>query len=172
MRSYYLFLIGFSVRLIIIFVSLFIMWLVYSGDLISTSLASYGVISCVLAFWISHRMGIMEGVNIPIYWRANSILYMAWLIKEIMISSIRVSLTIWQVKPKINPKLSWIKVQDGSDVTKALYANSITLTPGTVCVNVEKKRFLVHALKAESIDELKNGKMERQAFYVTKGGDS
>ncbi|OUW06412.1 MAG: hypothetical protein CBD16_00165, partial [Betaproteobacteria bacterium TMED156] len=85
-----------------------------------------------------------------------------WLSKEIFISGIYVSRVILNPKLKISPKLDLIPMSQSTDVGKTTYANSITLTPGTLSIEIKKNYILVHALEASSLDHLKEGLMDKK----------
>ena len=55
-----------------------------------------------------------------------------------------------------------------TDLGRAIYANSITATPGTVCVNVYEDRIVVHALTQATADQLATGEMDRRVQVVTE----
>jgi len=79
------------------------------------------------------------------------ILYFFWLIKEILKSSFEVIKIIWRRKLNIDPIFEWIDSQT-TEFGIILHANSITLTPGTVTLDIKNGMILVHALNKASID--------------------
>jgi len=88
--------------------------------------------------------------------------YYVWLIKEIVLANLLVVKHIWLGKKSISPTLKTIKASQQTDIGKVIYANSITLTPGTVTVKLEGDQFMIHALLRESIEELEAGEMDRR----------
>jgi multicomponent Na+:H+ antiporter subunit E len=62
----------------------------------------------------------------------------------------------------IEPVWARLDTAVGTPLQKTLYANSITLTPGTLTTDVEADHFLVHALSPEGIEDLRRGEMERR----------
>lgn len=92
---------------------------------------------------------------------SSCILYALWLIKEIFISAIDVSKSIW-LNTEITPDFAYITPELPSDLHKVIYANSITLTPGTITVALDNTTFLVHALHAENLEELNDGVMQQK----------
>jgi len=95
----------------------------------------------------------------PINFRPTFPIYLLWLCKEIVISSIGVAAIVWKEKLDISPVLSWTKTGLKSDVSKTIYANSITLTPGTVCIEVDGDMVQVQSLTKEGMSEIKQGTM-------------
>jgi len=88
--------------------------------------------------------------------------YHLWLIKEIILSNIIVVKHIWLGNETISPVLTKIKANQKTDMGKVIYANSITLTPGTVAVDVAGDQITVHALLRENIEDLQAGEMDRR----------
>ena len=76
----------------------------------------------------------------------NYVRYFLWLIKEICISSIQVTKIIWSKKISDSDKLVLIDVDLKGEFKQVIYANSITLTPGTLTIDIANDKFLIHAL--------------------------
>ena len=55
-----------------------------------------------------------------------------------------------------------IRASQKTDLAKVIYANSITLTPGTITLDVRDDKFLVHALSDEAAADLDTGEMDRR----------
>lgn len=84
------------------------------------------------------------------------VLYFFWLIKEIAQSTVSVIKVVWSYRMKTTPTFEWIESIQNTDLGLVIYANSITLTPGTVTLDIKGNKLLVHALEKSSINELKN----------------
>ena len=95
-------------------------------------------------------------------------LYIFWLIKEVVVSNFIVVKHIWLGNSSISPSFSKITCSQKTDMGKVIYANSITLTPGTVTVNMFGNQIVVHALLQENIDELKKGGMDRRVSELER----
>ena len=91
------------------------------------------------------------------YCNYRSILYFLWLIKEILLSSLGVVRIIWSRNINLEPVFEWIDSEQKDDTALVIYANSITLTPGTVTVDVSNDMLLVYALDQSLINSLKFG---------------
>jgi len=87
----------------------------------------------------------------------QTIRYIPWLLGQIFKSSMRVTKLIWGAPNQVSPSLAKINVEAVPEARRTLYANSITLTPGTLSVDLEGNEVTVHALEQSSIDELKEG---------------
>ena len=92
-----------------------------------------------------------------VYLNYRSILYFLWLLKEILVSSLVVIRIIWSKNLGLDPVFEWVESEQENDTSLVIYANSITLTPGTVTVDVSKDMLLVYALDQSMIDSLKFG---------------
>ncbi len=144
---------------ILLFLALLVTWIVFSGH-ISPFFILAGLISCAIALYFAQRMDVIDRRAYPLYLKLKAPLYLLLLLKEILFSALKVSQRVWHVNPRISPVLGWVRTRQKSDVGKALYANSITLTPGTVCINVEGDLLEVHSLSKRGLDDLHDGFMD------------
>lgn len=87
------------------------------------------------------------------------ILYFPWLFWEICKSAFSVIKIIWQKNIFVEPVFEWVDAEGLEDISEIIYGNSITLTPGTVTLDINNNMLLVHALDKSSVDDLHNGKM-------------
>ena len=87
------------------------------------------------------------------------ILYFPWLLLEIWKSAFSVIKIIWQRKIEIEPVFEWIDAEGLEEIGEVIYSNSITLTPGTITLDINNNMLLVHALNKSSITDLQKGRM-------------
>ena len=73
---------------------------------------------------------------------------------------------IWLGNSSISPTLKRIKITQKTDIGKVIFANSITLTPGTVAVDIIHNEVVVHALLKKDIDSLIAGEMDRRVSLL------
>ena len=90
------------------------------------------------------------------------ILYIVWLVKEIIISGLMVCICIILPSKRVSPKIIKVKCSQKSEAAKVLYANSITLTPGTVTIDISDDVFTVHTLDKPFEESLKSMKMDKK----------
>lgn len=131
---------------------------------------SIGALCCLVAvffYWVIYKDKI-NGIIISV---AHMAIYSLWLIKEIAKSSLHVSLKMWKLDPEISPQVLWIPVNFKDDIAFTIYANSITLTPGTVTIGTNAEMLYVHSLTQEDMDELKSGNMLNRVYKITKFGE-
>ena len=76
--------------------------------------------------------------------------------------NIDVAKRVWLGKSSISPTIFTVRATQKTDVAKVLYANSITMTPGTVTLSVREDVLEVHALTKAAAEELKKGEMDRR----------
>jgi multicomponent Na+:H+ antiporter subunit E len=87
--------------------------------------------------------------------------YFLWLVREIFNSAINVTKYIYSSeKYTFKPEVRWIESRQKNEADLVLYANSITLTPGTITIDLEGRKLLVHALDSSGIKDLQKGEMD------------
>ncbi len=150
-------------RGIILFLVLMAAWLLLSGHYTSL-LISFGVASVAFCVWMSHRMNAIDDEGLPLHLMARLPVYWVWLIYQIFLSNIQTVKII--LTGKFEPRLFHIKTGEMSEAAIVLYANSITLTPGTVTVDITKDGFLVHALTTAMADDVKSDDMGKKVRQV------
>lgn len=145
-------------------VTLFCAWLLWSGHYTigRTIVLVLGIASCLAVLAIVRRMRIVDSEGHPIHLAVRAIVYVPWLLLAIFRSNIDVALRILNPRLPVSPTLIRTQATQKTALGKVIYANSITLTPGTVSVDVEDDIVLVHALSRESAQELGDGEMDRR----------
>ena len=139
-------------RLIILVVALAALWLLLSGYFDKALLLAFGIGSVAFTAWISFRAGVVDDEGVPLSIFPGIIGYMTWLTVEVGKANIMVARQALAVEPKLSPKLFKVPNPPRSSVGKAIFGNSITLTPGTVTVDLRENEILVHALTEDLAD--------------------
>jgi multicomponent Na+:H+ antiporter subunit E len=142
-------------------VSLFVLWLLLSGHF-EPLLIILGIVSCVLVVVIAHRMDVIDHEGHPIGLTPRILLYWPWLLWEIVKANIDVIRRLIDPKLPISPTIVRVKATQKTELGRVIYANSITLTPGTVTIDVEGHELVVHALSREGAEALETGEMDRR----------
>lgn len=150
---------------IILSLSLSAFWL-FNSEHNTVFMLSLGVISIAFVLYIAHRMDVVDHESQPVHLTLKILAYYAWLIKEIVLANLLVVKHIWLGNKSISPVFATITASQKTEIGKVIYANSITLTPGTVTVNLEGDRFMVHALLQGSIKDLESGEMDRRVTQL------
>ena len=140
---------------------LFGIWLLLSG-IYTPFLVSLGILSCAAVVWVTIRMDIVDHEGHPLHltWRALG--YWGWLVIEIIKANVDVVKFVLSPTLKISPTMIRVRASQETDLGKVIYANSITLTPGTISVDVANNEILVHALSEAGAQELLGGEMDRK----------
>ena len=134
-------------------------WLLNSG-LFKPLIFILGAISLVVVLAVASRMKVIDEESQPLHLTRSIPSYYMWLLKELVMSNVKVVSTIWQGNLQLRPALATVKMNHLSDMGKVIYANSISLTPGTVTTDVTENSITVHALDQSSIADIESGKME------------
>ncbi len=151
-----------------LFVVLYGLWLLLSGHWHDPFLLGLGVVSAALTVFVAWRMEGLDHEGVPVSVVARALAYWPWLLWQIVLANFQVARRILD-PGRIDPRMAWVPASQATDRGRVIYANSITLTPGTVSVQVAGDRILVHALEAGSIDDLRAGEMDRRVAWVEGG---
>jgi len=144
----------------------FLTWLLWSGMYVPLLLV-LGAASCALVTWLAKRIGFFDielyvlhqSPRLPGFW--------VWLIKEIFKSNFEVARIILSPRMPIQPQIITIDASDLPGPSQATLANAITLTPGTLTLDIDNGRIEVHCLTDDSARELRQGEMTRRAAKLT-----
>lgn len=126
------------------------LWVILSGHF-SILFLSLGFASSAFVVWLSLRMKLFTGTAAHAPNIVNTVKYGAWLAREIFLSNVKVARIILDPALPIRPVLFWAPAPQKTDPGRVLFANSITLTPGTISIEISGsgRQILVHALHAD-----------------------
>ena len=155
-----------NAKSITLFIVLFGFWLLMSGYY-TPLILSLGVISCLLCVYLTIKGKFLDNETLPIYFFPRLIQYTIWLIKEILKSNIQTAKVI--IMKSEEPELFSVKVTQKTNEGKVTYANSITLTPGTVTTQIKNDIFEVHALTKDFGDDVRSSEMDKMVTWLEKG---
>jgi multicomponent Na+:H+ antiporter subunit E len=123
----------------------------------------------LLTLWLSARMGVIDEEGVPADFGIRPFISFApWLMWEIVKSNLEVTKIILSPKMKLKRNLIEVSADPKTEIGKVILANSITLTPGTVSVNLKDDRILVHALSFEGAEEDLSGEMSARVCKLEK----
>lgn len=151
-----------AVSLSIILASL---WILMSGHF-EPFLLSMGAVSILLTVWVSARLGIIDREAVPVHMLPRALTYWPWLIKEIVKANIDVAKIIVNPRLPISPVMFRTKATQKTELGHAVYANSITLTPGTISIDLEGDMITVHALTVDGAEGVESGDMDRRCTHL------
>ena len=144
------------------------LWLVLSGHFEPTLLI-LGALSVIAVVAIAWRMDVVDREGHPLHLGWRMLTYLPWLTWEIVKANVDVARIIVTPSLPISPTVIRVDATQKSELGHVIFANSITLTPGTVAVELHEKSIGVHALTAESAHELAGGEMDRRVTAVEGG---
>lgn len=141
--------------------TLTVLWFLLSGQF-DPILLGWAAIAVVTAVFVARRMDVVDNEGFPVQLGFGIVGYVAWLGKEIVKSNLDVTRIILDPTLPISPQLRTFRVAPRTDLGKVIYANSITLTPGTITVGIVGDEFEVHALTRAAWDGTEEGEMGRR----------
>ncbi|MDB2389972.1 Na+/H+ antiporter subunit E [Alphaproteobacteria bacterium] len=154
------------IRVVLLFLVLFAGWLLMSGHY-TPLITSFGVLSCALCAWLSWRIGATDEEGLPTHLFARLPAYLLWLLREIISSNIATAKIILFGGAK--PEIFEVPATQQTAAGLVTYANSITLTPGTVTIDIHESAsptIIVHALHSDFGDDVRSGEMDRRVTDV------
>ncbi|MEQ1609136.1 MAG: Na+/H+ antiporter subunit E [Hyphomonadaceae bacterium] len=143
-------------------------WIALSGET-SPLFLMLGALSVVLTLWLAARLRIIGRDASPWHRTPQILIYAIWLAGQVVKSNIAVIRKILGPGHAIDPVMVNVATTARTDLGKAMFANSITLTPGTVTVDVDGDRLRVHALVREASPAGSFAKMDRRAAAAADG---
>ena len=162
---------GDRVRLILMFAALFAYWLMLSGHYDTWFIASGAVLAAGVVIFVWAK-GLVDDEGFPIAQVGRGLVYWPWLLWQIVLSALRVSRVILTPRLPITPTLVRVDALQKTTVGLVTYANSITLTPGTISIEASErsKNIWVHALERESAEGFKDDEMNRKVAWFEGSG--
>ena len=147
------------------------LWLLMSG-LYKPLVMFLGLCSVILAIYIANRMDQMDDNKQLEYSMSpvSTLKYFFWLLIEIVKSNWAVTKIILSPGTPGKQNLFTIPVSCKTEIGQVVFANSITLTPGTITVETEGDHFIVHALDYSDDDLDALAEMDSQVQKIETGG--
>nr|WP_322865197.1 Na+/H+ antiporter subunit E [Aquicoccus sp. G2-2]MEA1112430.1 Na+/H+ antiporter subunit E [Aquicoccus sp. G2-2] len=141
---------------------LFALWLLLSG-IYKPMIVGFGAISVLLVMFVVRRMDAIDGERVPLALGPLKFFgYLIWLMGEIAKANWAVTKIVMAPEMPIRQHLFGVNATQRSDIGKVVFANSITLTPGTITVGTAPGRFIVHALAYCAEDDGALADMDRR----------
>lgn len=146
-------------RLLSLFVALLLFWLILSGHY-SPFLIGAGIMCSLICALLAVRMGVGDSEGHPSQLLLAAVTFWPWLAWEIVKSAWAVTRIIVDPKLPISPTMTRVRASQRTPAGIATYANSITLTPGTITTGVDGDMLTVHALVRDGAIDLEGGGMD------------
>lgn len=138
-------------RYILLSLTMFGLWLLLSGHYKPMTIGA-GILSSLLVTYIAWRMDREDKYAFPLIFTLRLPIYWVWLIKEMLKSNVKVVRIILSPSLPISPIMVPFRACMKSDLARMIYANSITLTPGTITTGTEGDILRIHALTWQDVD--------------------
>ena len=150
-------------------------WILMSGYFTPFLLAA-GFASALFVAWLARRMDLVDHEGPPFHLTWSALTYWPWLIWEILKSAVDVARIILDPRLPASPTVARFKPRQKTVVGLVTHANSITLTPGTLSIEVAPEGFMVHALTqagaAATVDSEMDRRVERFEGSAAEGDGS
>jgi len=145
------------------------LWLLMSGVYKPLTIG-FGVASVLLVVFVMRRMDAVDRDKLELRIGAVAMLrYFGWLLVEIAKANWAVTKVILSPQMPIRQHLFPVTYSQHSDLAQVVFANSITLTPGTITTGVEDNMLTVHAIVGDGADDLEGGGMDARVSRFEKG---
>ncbi|AKS40769.1 Na+/H+ antiporter subunit E [Wenzhouxiangella marina] len=140
------------------------LWLGISG-VYKPLMFMLGAASVLVVVWLSRRMDVVGVEHNPALYSWRLPVYWAWLVGQIIKANLTVAKLVLN-PARIRPQIVRVPVPLESKVAKVTYANSCTLTPGTVTLQLEPDELTAHVLDAGSAEDLQAGHMAARIAWL------
>ncbi len=144
-----------------LFVLFYAFWLLMSGHYTPFLLAVGAAVSAAVV-WFAHRMDVADREGHPIHLGPSALTYWPWLAKEILKSALDVSRIVLDPRLPATPTVVRFRPRQKTVVGLVTHANSITLTPGTLSIEVGPEQFVVHGLTRAGAEGCIDSEMDRR----------
>ena len=151
------------IKALLLFVFYFVIWLLLSGHY-DPLLLTLGVLSCITCLYVTWKAKFIDEEGLPLHLLIRLPIYILWLFKEIIKANIDTAKIIIINNP--DPQNFRVKSSQKTEAGKVTYANSITLTPGTVTTVLDGDILEVHALSSDMADDVKSGVMDKKVSWL------
>jgi len=152
----------------ILFVLFYAFWILMSGYF-TPFLLGAGALASAAVVWFVERMHVADREGHPAHLGRSALLYWPWLVKEILKSAIEVSRVILDPRLPASPTVVRFRPSQQTVVGLVTHANSITLTPGTLSIEVGPERFVVHGLTRAGAQGAVDSEMDRRVTRFEGG---
>jgi len=159
------------IRILLASIVLAILWLLLSGHY-NAMLLTLGALSCVFVAWLSERFGLFSDNFSTLKFNLKLPLFLPWFFVEIIKSNLDVCWRILHPKLPIDPKFVRVDAAKHSDMGRSVYANCITLTPGTYSLDIDAESIEVHSLTTQLADDLQTGAMSKRLIALDNDNHS
>lgn len=148
---------------------LYLFWLLITASVRPFDLLIGLVVAGVAGWWADRVLWPGESEPLPVRTWTRLPLYLVYLLKEIVVAAVYVAQRVLDPHLGIAPVMQTHRARFSSDTARVAFANSITLTPGTLTVDVDGDVFIVHCLHESFSDAISSGDLERRVAETFDG---
>lgn len=138
--------------------TLFTLWVLLSGHF-NPLLIAIGVASSLVTVVLALRMEVIDHESHPMHLRRELPRFWVFLSREVILANLDVVRRILTPGKSYSPQLRQFPLPQQTELGQVIYANAITLTPGTVTVQLNTDSIRIHALSREAAEDLQSGRM-------------
>lgn len=149
-------------------VVLFLFWLALSGYF-KAFLIVGGLLCTLLVVFVVRRLDVLDGEGHPSHLLPSAASYWPWLLWEIIKAGWAVTKAVLRPRLAISPTMTKVRATQHSSAGLSTYANSITLTPGTITTELQGNILTVHALERSGAIDLEEGGMDSRVTQFERG---
>ncbi|MDX9721479.1 MAG: Na+/H+ antiporter subunit E [Myxococcota bacterium] len=149
--------------------ALFVFWLVLTGSFAPVELISGALLSVALGAWGARVLWPEDSPAITPRQALRFVLFIPHLLASVLMAALQVAEVVLDPRMPIEPHLMNHRTSFTRPASRVLYANSITLTPGTITVDVDDDTFCIHCLAERFADEIATGELEDRVAHVFEG---
>ena len=146
-------------------VILSVVWFLWSGHC-EPWLLILGAVSVLFVVLLTWRLGIVDEETVPVHLTCGLIRYVPWLLKEIVRANVDVARRVLTPGLPIRPAVVRFAATPRTEMGRVILANSITLTPGTVSVDLQGELIWVHVLTYSGRPDDVAGAMDRRVTQL------
>lgn len=156
-------------RVISFGIILYLFWLALSGYF-KPFLLIGGLLCTLFVLYAARRMKLIDTESYPARLLPAASTYWPWLLWEIVKAGWAVTKAVLRPRLDISPTMTRVVATQSTPEGIATYANSITLTPGTITTHVDGNILTVHALERGGAIDLEEGGMDARVTRFERGG--
>lgn len=146
--------------------AVFAFWLAISASLAPADLLVGGALSLLLGWWSVHFLWAGDAPRISPRQLLALLRYLLLFSKQVFLSAVHVARVVFDPRLPIRPKLMVFRTGLKQQISRIAFAQSVSLTPGTLTVDMDGGSFLVHCLDEQSAAWITSGELERQIARV------
>ena len=150
-------------------VLLAVVWLLFSGMWTYPLILGLGVASVITTVWLVGRLNLLRRDSEVFHMLPAALRYWPWLVGQIVLANVQIARRILAGREGIDPRIARVRTLQRTHVGRAIMANSITLTPGTVTLRVGEDEIEYYALTPEVEADLEAGEMNRRVRRFEEG---